>query len=374
MDSEPPPAQASPAPIAVAIRTFGLIAIAIGAIWLLSDIFLLLFAAVLIAIGLRALGRLASKPTGLPRGVLATILFLMLIMLFIAAGFIWGSRLVEQSDQTIRQVQAAYASVRDTLDRTIWGKVFSDYLSGLHLFGTREQVAGKIASVASSTFGVAGSLLIVLGAAAYLAADPAPYVSGLIRLAPPSYRSRFQDILVETQSVLERWMLGRLVDMMFVIAMTYAGLLVLGLPAALPLAIVAGLLNFVPYIGALVGAVPAVLVAFVQSPETALWTAGLFSLVQMLEGYLLSPLIQERAGALPPALTILSQTLFGALFGILGIVLAPAITAAMLVLVRMAYVEDALEGGAGRALATTKPDENLGGEQVLRIQPGANNP
>ena len=121
----------------------------------------------------------------------------------------------------------------------------------------------------------------------------------------------------------------------------------LGVPLAPTLALIAGLLNFVPYIGALAGAVPAVLVALAQSPTLALWVVLLFTAVQTLEGNLIAPLIQERTVSLPPALTILSQAILGTMFGLLGLILATPVMAASLTAVRMIYVESFLERDEG---------------------------
>jgi predicted PurR-regulated permease PerM len=113
---------------------------------------------------------------------------------------------------------------------------------------------------------------------------------------------------------------------------------------ALTLALIAGLFNFVPYIGALTGAVPAIAVAFAQGPQMAAYTALLYAAVQTLEGNVIAPLIQKRTVDLPPALTILSQTLLGSLFGIIGLILATPLAAAGMTAVRMVYVESVLEG------------------------------
>ena len=87
------------------------------------------------------------------------------------------------------------------------------------------------------------------------------------------------------------------------------------MPLTFLLALIAGLLNFIPYIGAVLGAVPAVIVAFGQGPMQALWVVLLFLVIQTVEGYLLVPFIQQRTVQLPPALLIFSQTVFGTLFG-----------------------------------------------------------
>ena len=118
---------------------------------------------------------------------------------------------------------------------------------------------------------------------------------------------------------------------------TYVGLLILGVPIAFVLALFAGLAGFLPYLGPIIGAVPMVLVAGGDSFNLALWVVGLYAVVQFLESYLLTPLIQARAVSLPPAVVILNQLVFGALFGILGLALATPLAAAAIVPLRTLF-------------------------------------
>ncbi len=122
--------------------------------------------------------------------------------------------------------------------------------------------------------------------------------------------------------------------MLVVGLVTGGSLALLGVSLPFILGIIAALLNFVPYVGAIGGAVPAILIAFSQGPRQALLVAALFVVVQTLEGNVLSPMIQRRAVNLPPAATILAQTALGALFGLPGIILATPVAAAILAALR----------------------------------------
>ena len=109
------------------------------------------------------------------------------------------------------------------------------------------------------------------------------------------------------------------------------------------LGLIAGLLNFIPYLGPIIAGVPAVLIAFSQSPADGGYTLVVFTLIHMLEGYLLIPLIERRTIALPPALTIVMQVLLGSMAGLTGAALATPLTAVIVVLVAMLYVQDVLD-------------------------------
>lgn len=125
--------------------------------------------------------------------------------------------------------------------------------------------------------------------------------------------------------------------------LTFVGLWFLDIPLALVLAFLAGLLSFIPYVGPILALLPAVLVAFAQSPNQALFVLILYLGVQGVESYLLLPLVQSWTVDMPPALTIAAILLLGVLFGGLGITLAAPLAAAGMVAVKRLYLEDFLE-------------------------------
>ena len=130
--------------------------------------------------------------------------------------------------------------------------------------------------------------------------------------------------------------------MLCVGVVTATGLTLLGIPLALALGVLAGLLNFIPYLGPILSGGPAVLIAFTQSPADALNTLLFFVAIQNLEGYALTPMLQRRSVSIPPALGILAIVGLAALFGTYGVLFATPLLLVIMVLVRMLYVEDAL--------------------------------
>ena len=148
------------------------------------------------------------------------------------------------------------------------------------------------------------------------------------------------------------WSLGQLIDMALVGVLTGIGLALLGVPLPLALAVLAGLLTFIPYFGAIVAAVPAMLMGLTVDWQTSLWVLLLFWICQGIEGYVVGPLVQRNTAHLAPALTIFSMMILNTLFGALGVILGAPIAAALLVIVRGVYVGDML-GDAGNADAET---------------------
>jgi predicted PurR-regulated permease PerM len=149
-------------------------------------------------------------------------------------------------------------------------------------------------------------------------------------------------VLYEIGHVLRRWLVGQSALAVGVALITGTGLALLGAPFPVALALLAGLMEFVPYIGPFVAAIPAILVGFAEGPQLALWIAALFLAVQILESYVLAPLVQHKAVHLPPAVVLFSQVLMGVVVGGLGVAVATPLAAAVMVAVSMLYVEDAL--------------------------------
>ena len=186
------------------------------------------------------------------------------------------------------------------------------------------------------------AVVVIIVTAVYLAAAPELYVQGVLHMFPFRMRSRLREVMECTGEILRLWVLGQLVDMAAVGVLAGVGMLALGVPAPFALGVLSGLLTFIPYFGAILAAVPATLLALTVSLPTAFWALGIYMLCHCIEGYVIAPLVQRRLVHLPPALTVMSMTVAGALFGLLGLALGTPLAAAALTMVRMLYVEDVL--------------------------------
>ena len=137
-------------------------------------------------------------------------------------------------------------------------------------------------------------------------------------------------------------MVGQAVSSLVVAVLTWAGLWILGVPAAGGLGLIAGLLDVIPMIGPIIAGVPAILLAFTVSPTTALWTIGLFLVVQQLQGNFLQPMIQKHAVDVPPAVLLFAVIAAGLVFGFLGVLLSAPLTVVIYVMVQRIYVRTLL--------------------------------
>jgi predicted PurR-regulated permease PerM len=191
----------------------------------------------------------------------------------------------------------------------------------------------------SHTVAVFAGLMLIIFMAIYIASDPNTYHRGLMHMFPHYMRDRAGEVLSAIANVLRRWLVTQLIAMATIGVVTTIGLLILGVEAAFALGLIAGLLEFIPTIGPILSAVPAIAMAFVDSPQKALMVVALYVGIQFLENHLLIPMLMKGGVDIPPVLTILAQALMTLLFGFLGLMVAVPFIAAVMVAVKMLYVE-----------------------------------
>ena len=324
-------------------RIYGLLRIALVgtvivlAVWLLSDLLTVVFAAALLAVILHGVANLLRRFTRLPYWAALVIVSLVAVGLLVALGFVAGPGLVDQVTKLRQALAQQMVGLHARLAQTHWGKlVLQQVPTGLggDKAGSGASIssgfAGSVAGFLGSAFGLFGTLFVVIIAALYLAAAPGSYVNGAMRLVPVPHRPKAKELFAAAGSALWAWSAGQALDMLVVGVLSGLGLWLIGVPLALVLGVVAGLFNFVPYIGAMIGAIPAIIIAFSVGSATGFETVALYAVIQGFEGNVMAPMIQNRAVHLPPGLTILSQTAFGAILGIPGLIFATPLTAAIL--------------------------------------------
>ncbi|HEY7480028.1 MAG TPA: AI-2E family transporter [Gemmatimonadales bacterium] len=209
--------------------------------------------------------------------------------------------------------------------------------------GLTQQLAGAgrhFFAVFSSTLSVLGGLIIILFVAVFVAVDPGLYHAGLMHLFPHRARRKAGEVLSATATTLRRWMVMQLIAMLAIGVVTTVVLLLLGIKAAIALGIIAGLLEFIPYLGPILSAVPAIAMAVVDGPDKAIYVIIAYVAIQQLEGSVIQPLLMKEGLDIPPVLTILGQALLSLVLGFLGLMLAVPILATIMVPVKMLYVRD----------------------------------
>lgn len=346
-----PRSEGSSLSTAKAIGVVAATALALAVLAFTAQVLLLVFAGVLLAILLRSIANGIDAGLGIGPGW-SLALTLSSIVVTVALGtWLLLPDIVAQSRELVDQLPRGWGDLQQRLSGIFGGVGVIDYAfdqAAAPGQGTMQKLIGGAFGVVSGTLGFLGSGLVILFTAIYLAADPQTYRGGLIRLVPPAHRDRAQQIIDEVDRVLLWWLIGKLIDMALIGVLTYLGLWALGMPLALSLALIAALLTFVPNFGPIIAAAPAILLALGDGLTQAALVVLLYTAVQAVESYLITPLIQQRTISMPPALTLAMQLIAAVLLGVLGLALATPLTAAGIVLVRELYVKDILERDASQ--------------------------
>lgn len=194
--------------------------------------------------------------------------------------------------------------------------------------------------ILQSTLVVAAGVVMVVFLALYIAADPGVYRRGALLLVPIAKRERVAGLLTALGTTLRTWFATQLIAMVVIGIVTTILLAVLGVRAALPLGVIAGIFEFIPNVGPMLAAIPAVLMGFVDSPQKALLVVAVYWGIQFLENNLLIPYLMKEQLDLPPALTLITQVVMAFVFGFLGLFVAIPMLAAVVVVMRTFWVED----------------------------------
>ena len=337
-------------------RAFAVLAIvALAAVILsLSRLLLLIFAAIVVAVILRAIARIFIG-FGLPEGLSVTMSVIALFGLLGSVAWIFGDLIITQFAALIARIPDAIEATQAAFDN--WGidydvrQAASDITSQLSGLTTR---AGSFALVSAG--GALTNIILVLAGAVFFAAQPGLYRAGLVRIVPKNREQLATETCDDIGRALGLWLRAQIFSSIIVAVLIYIALSIIGVPSAAALAIIAGLLDFIPFIGPVVAGIPAVLVAFSVSPTIALWTLGVYVLIQQVQGNILQPIIQKKSVDLLPAVLLFAVVGAGILFGLLGVLLAAPLTVVGFVLTQRLYIEQVLKKEPKRP-AGGKPGE-----------------
>ena len=307
-------------------------------LWLLVDLLLLLFACSLVALILLTITNSIRTRTRLPFGLSLMLSVICLVAILGGAFWFFGATMQAEFAELATRLPAAWAEVQTRLQTSRVGDAILERARGLTPSG--QMIVNAVTTAVAAVGGALSLLTIVLIGGLYLAAQPTLYATGLLRLIPPAARTRSAETLDAISISLKNWLKGQALGMLFVGLGTGFGLWLVGVPAAWAIGLVAGLAEFVPYLGVIVAGIPAVVLGFGQGTDTGLWTIAVLLAVQQLQGNLVMPLVQNKMVDLPPAVTIFGIIAAGILFGVAGVLLATPLTIVVLVLVRRLYLHE----------------------------------
>ncbi len=320
-------------------------------LWKLRQAFLISFASVLVAVLLLSAARPLEHRTPLSLRWSLTAVGLLVLAGIALLSWLIGSHLQFQVSDLISGVTQAWEDLQQRLGVSIsLSQVLGSGGEGAGQGGvvgaiahTARAWAGQFLSYGYIAFEVVTTFILVVIGGAFLASNPRLYRRGFVKLFPPARHRQIDRTLLASGEALRGWLLAQLVSMTIVGVLTGIGVWAIGLPAPLALGLLAWLAEFVPVVGPIVSAIPALLLASTEGATTVLWTLLLYIAIQQLESDVITPMVQQRIVALPAGLVLLSVLAMGILFGPIGIVVASPLGVVIYVSVKKLYVRDVLD-------------------------------
>lgn len=299
------------------------------------NVLLLVLAGTLIAIFFRALSNIIEQKTKWQEGVCLTITILGTLVIIVLLFWLMGSKVQSQMAQLTETLPLTVENAKQRLDQSPIGQKVIEQISSTD---SQQKISSMVQTIFKSTFGILGDLYVILFIGIFFTVSPKIYTDGIVQLVPSAGRAKAKAILTKLGENLKKWLKGKLFAMLIVFVLTAIGLVVMGMPMWLALSVIAGILNFIPNFGPLLALIPAVLVGLTQGTTTAIWVAGLYIFVQVLESNFITPMVQQRMINIPPAMIIIAQLLIAPLTGAWGLVLATPLLVIIIVLIKELYI------------------------------------
>lgn len=295
-------------------------------LWALPDVVLVIFASILIAVALDGAARPIATLAGVPHPVAVLIVTLVVVGAIAWPLSVYGMRLWGQFDTIAQHIPEAVGSIRKAIETHPSGKFLEEIIGGADFSKAAAPVAQHLGALAVSLGKIMSYATFMFFGGVYFAIDPKRYIDGLINYTPTNYRDDMRRFVGRSGSSLQIWLFTQLLVVLMNGVFVGVGLWAFGVESAMALAILAGVLSFVPYVGTIVAMVIGTLAALPQGSQFALSTFVVMGTASFVEGYLITPFIQSRTLSIPPVVLLFALFAFTVLFGTLGIVLAAPLT------------------------------------------------
>ena len=316
----------SPSPPPSWLPLAGFVVVAAIVVFLLSKVLLVIFASILFAVALCGMAKPITTHARIPHA-LAVLIATLVVVAAIGWPFsTYGSRLWAQFDDIAMDIPRAINSIKRSIEAHPSAQFLEQIAGDIDFSKIAAPVATHLTSMISSVSAIIAYLILLLFGGVYLALSPDLYVKGLIRFTPVSYRDRVQNFIERSGSSLRIWLSTQLLVVLINGVFAGIGLWVFGVDDAAALAMLAGLLSFIPYVGTIIAMMIGGLAALPQGAIFALYALIVLGSVSIIEGYFITPYIQSKTLSLPPVVLIFAIFTFTVLFGTLGIILAAPLT------------------------------------------------
>ena len=332
------------------------IAAAMALVVLLAQPLIVIFGGLVFAALIDGGARLLGRVLPIGRNWRVTIILLIAVMFVVWVFYFAGSQIADQATALPITVKAQSMRV------LAWAQQHGLHIDPKILANLQNQALGGVSHITGFVGGLIGgmtTLFLILVLGIYFAIDPAPYQRGLAWMLPRHSRAHFEETLTHMGYSLRRLLLGRLIGMTIEGVSIGVALGLYGVPMAALLGLIAGMLAFLPNIGAPISGLLMVLVGFSGGTHMAFYCIGVYVVVQAIDGNIIVPMVAKRAADLAPALVLGMQLVMGVLFGIIGLALADPMLAMLKVLIerqseRQAERNEAIAAAPGQATSATK--------------------
>lgn len=315
------------------------------AFWIVRDAVLMVFAAALIAIAIHGIADFLERIRPMPYPAALAVSTLLLAGFIVGTLFLFGFQIGVELAGVADRIPQAWEKLRSTLQQNPAGAAVASEIDNLLSTDSGGRLSGLLKSAGGYALPLASgvtSVFLVLFIAGFLTTSAKANRKGILLLMPSGFDAKVASALDACTTALRKWLLGVSLDMLIIgIAMAIV-LGLLGVPAFIGLALIAGIAQFVPTVGPMIAAVPGILLAFTVGPMTALWAGLAYLVVSQLEANLIYPLIQQKTASVPPALNLFAILAFGLLLGPLGVLLATPLLIVLTVFVIRLYVQGTL--------------------------------
>ncbi|HTZ01725.1 MAG TPA: AI-2E family transporter [Xanthobacteraceae bacterium] len=307
-------------------------------IWFLFDVILVVIGAIVIATLLRLIAGPFATWGRLPQPIALTISGVIIVAAVGGTGYLFGTRIEAELSDVFERATAAAAGITTQLQSSDLGKVVLSHIQG----GAGFSIPGLLTRLFSVSITFIGAFVVTIIGGFYLAAQPGLYRDGLAQLFPPAWRGNVDETVDDIGRALQLWLIGVLFQMAAIGVLSTLAVWLIGLPSPLALGVIAGLAEFIPYLGPLIAAVPAILVAVTKGGDATFWTLLAYLAIHQIEGNLIVPLIQRRMVYIPPAVMLLGVITILFLFGGISVIFAGPIAVMVFVAIKKLYVRDSL--------------------------------
>ncbi len=307
-------------------------------LWFLFDVILIVIGAILIAVLLRLVAEPFTRWAKLPDAIALVCSGLLTAAVVAGAAYLFGTQVTGELTDVMQRANSAVTGFMQQLQKSPTGNVILQHIKG----GGGLSFPSLISSVFSVSISFFEAVVITVIAGFYLAAQPALYRSGLGKLFPRRMREEANETIDDIGVGLRLWLIGQLIQMVLIGALSTAAVWFIGLPSPLALGVIAGFAEFVPYIGPLIAAVPAILVASTQGIDSVLWTTIAYLVIHQIEGNLIVPLIQRQLIFIPPAVMLLGIVTILFVSGGVSVMFAGPIAVIVFIAIKKLYVRETL--------------------------------